>query len=45
MAKEMKFSASFVEFAPKPVVPLKKVSSAPMLATIAEEKEAEEQYN
>lgn len=43
MAKEIKFFASFVdEFAPAPMIPLKKVSHAPVLETIAEEKEAED---
>ncbi|CAK8571586.1 unnamed protein product [Lathyrus sativus] len=43
MAKEMKLFASFVdEFAPAPMIPPKKVSHAPLLETIAEEKEPED---
>lgn len=38
MAKEIKSLAStFVEFAPAPVITLRKVSHAPVLETIAEE--------
>jgi hypothetical protein len=39
MAKIIKFFVSFVEFAPAPMIPHKKVSHTPVLETIAEEKE------
>jgi hypothetical protein len=38
MAKIIKFFVSFVEFAPAPMIPHKKVSHTPVLETIAEEK-------
>lgn len=43
MAKGINFLASFVEFAPAPLIQLKKISHAPLLETIAEEKESEDQ--
>jgi hypothetical protein len=39
MAKIIKFFVSFVEFAPAPMIPHRKVSHTPVLETIAEEKE------
>ncbi|BAT95926.1 hypothetical protein VIGAN_08277100 [Vigna angularis var. angularis] len=39
MAKEMKLLASYTEFAPDPVIPVRKVSHAPLLETILEEAE------
>ena len=41
MAKKIKFLASCVEFAPAPVIPLRKVSLSPGLETIAEEEPEE----
>ncbi|ESW17212.1 hypothetical protein PHAVU_007G220500 [Phaseolus vulgaris] len=39
MAKEMKLLAYYTEFAPAPLIPVRKVSHAPVLETILEEAE------
>ncbi|KAH1136872.1 hypothetical protein AAZV13_10G048500 [Glycine max] len=39
MAKEIKFLAFHIEFAPAPVIRVRKVSQVPVLETIAEEAE------
>ncbi|KAK7392420.1 hypothetical protein VNO78_20859 [Psophocarpus tetragonolobus] len=46
MAKEIsKFLASYTEFAPAPVIRVRKISHAPMLETIAEEaQECDQQF-
>lgn len=44
MAKDTKFLVPYVEFAPAPVIPHKKVSHPPHLETIAEE-EVEEEHD
>lgn len=43
MAKEIKFLTSLLELAPAQVISLRKISLAPVLATIAEE-EVDEEY-